>query len=251
MTERQNKVKPTRKLAPIQLSYVYLLIIINFPVCLGGYLLYRLGYPILLLGIMLCIWLSIGHAGSFDQTGLLLFRDEQGHLLGPEWVSVITRDITALGSNWILLFGMAVMSLVFTLRRHYLQAIELLVMALGGVFFSMGAKYLFERPRPDLVPHLIEVYTPSFPSGHATMSMVCFLGGALVISKMWSERSARRTLVAAAVLSSLMVGISRVMLGVHWPSDVLAGWLLGILWVLLVHQYCSHYRLNSTGLSSC
>ncbi|MCO4785963.1 MAG: phosphatase PAP2 family protein [Marinomonas atlantica] len=207
---------------------------------------YRLVYPVLLLGILLCIWLSFGQAGDFDRIGLLFFRDEQGRLLGPEWGSVIIRDITAFGSNWILLFGMAVMSLMFTLRRYYLQSIELLTMTLGGVFLSMGAKYLFQRPRPELVPHLIEVYTPSFPSGHATMSMVCFLGGALVIARMWPESIARRALITVAVLSSLVVGASRVMLGVHWPSDVLAGWLLGIFWVLVVHQYCSHYRLSST-----
>lgn len=213
-------------------------------------MLYRLSYPVLLIGILLCIWLSLGHAGAFDQAGLLFFRGEQGHLLGPEWLGVVTRDITALGSNWVLLFGVVALCIVLLLRKRISQSLELLAMALGGVLLSMGAKYLFDRPRPDLVPHLIDVYTPSFPSGHATMSMVCFLGLATVISRNWKEPSARLAFIMFAVLATLMVGVSRVALGVHWPSDVLAGWFLGILWVLLVHQYCSHLLRSSTGLSS-
>ncbi len=163
-------------------------------------------------------------------------------LRGPVWLAVVTRDITALGSNWVLLFAMAVLALVLIMRRRVRDGLEVLLLSLGGVGLSMGAKYIFARPRPELVPHLIEVYTPSFPSGHATMSMVCFLTAALVMSRPWQHIGARRTLIVFAVLSSLLVGVSRIMLGVHWPTDVMAGWLVGGLWVLSVNQCCTHRR---------
>lgn len=177
-----------------------------------------------------------------DRVGLLWFRDETLALAGPEWLAVIVRDVTALGSNWILLYAMGILTLTLMVRRRLIDAVEVMMLSLGGVLLSMGAKYVFQRPRPELVPHLIEVYTPSFPSGHATMSMVCFMGGALVIARHWLSLSARRALIASALLSSLLVGVSRVMLGVHWPTDILAGWLLGGLWVMLVDQYCTHRR---------
>lgn len=202
----------------------------------------RIAYSVVLLGLICVTWLALGTNTVFDRAGLLWFRDESLALDGPEWLAVVVRDVTALGSNWILLYAMGTLTLTLMIRRRLLDAMEILLLILGGVLLSMGAKYVFARPRPELVPHLIEVYTPSFPSGHATMPMVCFLGGALVISRYWVPVMARRVLILCALLSVLLVGISRIMLGVHWPTDIVAGWLLGGLWVMLVEQYCSHRR---------
>jgi undecaprenyl-diphosphatase len=91
-------------------------------------------------------------------------------------------------------------------------------------------KYWIARARPDLDPHLVVVKTSSFPSGHATSSMIFYLTLALTLS---FGRRWRREAIAGAVLLSLLVGTSRVMLGVHWPSDVIGGWAFGMLWVLL------------------
>ncbi len=202
----------------------------------------RITYLVLLITLTVTTWIALVGHSTIDRAGLLWFRDDSLALAGPEWLGVIVRDITALGSNWVLIYGTVVLTLVLVLRRRLWDAFEVVFMTLGGVLLSMGAKYIFGRPRPDLVPHLIEVYTPSFPSGHATMSMVCFFGGALVISRLWTPISARRALLVCALLSALLVGISRVMLGVHWPTDIIAGWLLGVLWVLWVHQFCTHRR---------
>ena len=92
-------------------------------------------------------------------------------------------------------------------------------------------KYWIARARPDLEPHLVVVKTSSFPSGHATSSMIFYLTLALVLDRRHALASRRG--VAAAILLSLLIGISRVMLGVHWPSDVIGGWAFGLLWVLL------------------
>lgn len=201
----------------------------------------RIAYLMLVLGLIVMMFLAHGQAGEMDREGLLWFRDSSLGLKGPEWLTVIVRDVTALGSNWLLLYAMSTLTIVFLARRRLSEAVQVLLLSCGGVLLSMGAKYVFDRPRPDLVPHLIEVYTPSFPSGHATMSMVCLLGGALLVSPQWQVK-ARRVLVLSGLLMAILVGVSRVMLGVHWPSDVMAGWLLGILWVMMVDQYCSHRR---------
>jgi undecaprenyl-diphosphatase len=100
---------------------------------------------------------------------------------------------------------------------------------LAGRGLSELEKYGIERPRPQIVPHLVSEYTPSFPSGHATSSMIVYLTLALVLAEgtRW-----RHLAVAAAVALSILIGLSRPVLGVHWPSDVIAGWSFGAMWVL-------------------
>ncbi len=181
--------------------------------------------------------IALGPLTSFDRMGLLWLRDSQTtQLIGPRWFAITARDVTALGSNWILVFGVLAVCTALIAAKKLRQSSALAIMALGGIVFSMGAKYLFVRPRPDLVEPLIHTYTPSFPSGHAMMSMVCFVGAALVCSSGTSNKSLRFVLVGFALLSSVLVGLSRIVLGVHWPTDVVAGWLLGWLWVSLVMQ---------------
>ncbi|MAF16721.1 MAG: phosphoesterase [Marinomonas sp.] len=192
--------------------------------------------------VLASTWFSLGQPNGFDQTVLLLFRDDSLNLIGPHWLSVIVRDITALGSNWVLLYIMISLSAILWCSQRRLDATKILMMTVGGVAISLGLKYVFERARPDLVPHLIEVYSPSFPSGHASMSMVCFLGMAVVLSRNWAHAQARHLFIIMAIFSAVLVGVSRIMLGVHWPTDVIAGWGIGILWVLFVNQFGSRFE---------
>jgi undecaprenyl-diphosphatase len=108
--------------------------------------------------------------------------------------------------------------------------LTLLLIAMLGRGLSEVQKFWIARARPDLEPHLVVVKTRSFPSGHATSSMIFYLALALALT---ADTRWRRPAAAAAVLLSLMIGTSRVMLGVHWPSDVIGGWSFGMLWVLL------------------
>lgn len=181
--------------------------------------------------------ISLGPLTGFDRVGLLWLRDPQTtELIGPRWFAITARDVTALGSNWILIFFILGVCVALMAANKIRQAVALTVIGLGGIALSMGAKYLFVRPRPDLVEPLIHTYTPSFPSGHAMMSMVCFVGAALVCSTTTENKTLRTVLVSFALLGSLLVGASRIVLGVHWPSDVIVGWLFGWLWISLVMQ---------------
>jgi len=113
-------------------------------------------------------------------------------------------------------------------------------------------KYWVARERPDLDPHLVVVKTSSFPSGHATSSMIFYLTLALALTA-----GSRRQWIAAAaaILLSFLIGTSRVMLGVHWPSDVIGGWSFGMLWVLLTLRFSQrlfrdHSASATTAVSS-
>jgi undecaprenyl-diphosphatase len=106
----------------------------------------------------------------------------------------------------------------------------LLLIAMLGRALSEAQKYWVARARPDLELHLVVVKTQSFPSGHAASSMIFYLALAIALA---SGTRWQRVAPAAAVMLSLLIGTSRVMLGVHWPSDVVGGWTFGMLWVLL------------------
>jgi undecaprenyl-diphosphatase len=112
-------------------------------------------------------------------------------------------------------------------------AFFLLVAVGGGMLLSAGLKMGFERARPDLVPHHTRVYTASFPSGHAMLSAVVYLTLAALLARVQSERRVKTMIIVLAVLLTLLVGMSRVYLGVHWPTDVLAGWCGGAAWASL------------------
>jgi undecaprenyl-diphosphatase len=140
------------------------------------------------------------------------------------------RAVTALGEPTVLIGACAACSLWLRHRGRARLGVALLAIALIGRGLSEAQKYWIARVRPDIEPHLVVVKTSSFPSGHAASSMIFYLmlAVALTAGTRWS-----RPAVTAAVLLSLLIGTSRVMLGVHWPSDVVGGWAFGMLWVLL------------------
>jgi membrane-associated phospholipid phosphatase len=142
----------------------------------------------------------------------------------------VARGFTFLGEPTVLLAaGFACALWLWWTARHRLAIVLVLVVLLGRGL-SEAQKFWIARVRPDAEPHLVVVQTSSFPSGHAASSMIFYgtLALALTVGTPW-----HRVAVAGAVLLSLLIGISRVMLGVHWPSDVIGGWAFGMLWVLL------------------
>ena len=142
----------------------------------------------------------------------------------------VARFFTALGEPTILIgAGVVVAGWLFYRGHRHLPWVLIAIVAIGRGL-SEAQKYWVARVRPDLEPHLVVVKTSSFPSGHATSSMIFFLTLALVLG---AETRWQRWAVAGAILLSLAIGTSRVMLGVHWPSDVIGGWAFGLLWVLL------------------
>jgi undecaprenyl-diphosphatase len=101
------------------------------------------------------------------------------------------------------------------------------------MLLSTGLKMGFERPRPDLVPHATRVYTASFPSGHAMLSAITYLTLGALLARVEKSRRVSAFIMGLAIITTLLVGISRVYLGVHWPSDVVAGWSVGAAWASL------------------
>lgn len=176
-----------------------------------------------------------GSTGDLDRALLLALRapGNAADPVGPAWVEEAMRDISAMGSTSILtLITLAVVGyLAFTRRGH--AAMMVLGSVASGTLVSQLLKVGFARPRPDLVPHATEVFTASFPSGHAMMSAVVYLTLGTLLARTESRRRVKSYVMAVAAVLTLLVGLSRIYLGVHWPSDVVAGWALGAGWAAL------------------
>jgi undecaprenyl-diphosphatase len=171
---------------------------------------------------------------AFDDAILMFFRDPTNidQVIGPLWLHEMVRDITALGS--FALLGLIVAGVCFYLLMLRLRAEALLVLisVLGGTLISTVLKMTYDRPRPDLEA-MSHQFTSSFPSGHAMLSAVTFLTLGALLSKLAPTRALRIYSFSAAIFLTLLVGTSRVFMGVHYPSDVLAGWCVGAAWALL------------------
>lgn len=167
--------------------------------------------------------------------------DDPATPVGPPWVATAARDISALGDAAILLLVTAGAAGFLYCSGSHRGMWLLLVSTIGGAGLVILLKDLFARPRPMLVPHLDIVSSPSFPSGHSVLATVVYLTlGALTASALSPLKNRIYVLVAAACVA-LLVGISRVFLGVHYPTDVLAGWMIGSAWAIfcwwLVHRW--------------
>lgn len=176
-----------------------------------------------------------GAARRFDEWLLLALRSagDLSDPIGPKWFEEMMRDITALGGTAVLTLGVLAVTGFLALTRKTHAAVTVLVAVVSGMVLSQAIKWAYARPRPELVPHGMETYSASFPSGHSMMAAVVYLTlGALLARHQAKRRMKVYVLVVAAVLTAL-VGISRIYLGVHWPTDVLAGWCLGAAWAIL------------------
>lgn len=176
-----------------------------------------------------------GETHDLDRALLLSLRSpaDLSDPLGPGWFEEMVRDFTSFGSTGPLVF-IALAAFGYLLLLHkYRTALFLFVAVGGGQLISSLLKVGFDRARPDLVPHGMSVYTGSFPSGHAMMAAVTYLTLAALLSRTATHRRQQVFLILAAILLTILVGASRVYLGVHWPSDVLGGWIAGSAWSAL------------------
>lgn len=176
-----------------------------------------------------------GETGEFDRAVLLSMRNPADITdpLGPGWAEEIGRDLTALGGNAVLtLLTLAVVGFLILDGKKRI-AVVLVVATLGALSVSTALKHSFDRDRPDLVPHGSRVYTASFPSGHSMLAASTYLTLAALLVRVQRRKLIKAYILLVAIVLTILVGISRVYLGVHWPTDVIAGWTAGAGWALL------------------
>ena len=175
-----------------------------------------------------------GEAAPLDRRLLLMLRSpaDPAEMLGPPWLELLARDITALGGVGVLGLIVAAAAGFLALAGRHGTALFVVAATAGGTLVSSLLKLAFGRPRPDLVPHATEVATASFPSGHAMVSAVVYLTLAALLARLVEANRLKVYMLGVAVLLTVLIGVSRVYLGVHWPSDVLAGWAAGSAWAL-------------------
>lgn len=184
--------------------------------------------------VKIAVEMREGKTSAFDNTILNAFRNPAGPstTIGPSWLYEAARDVTSIGSYSVLTIVMVLVVLYLLLARKRFEAIYLTAAVISGVVVSNALKIGFNRPRPFL-DNTPEVFTASFPSGHATMSAVVFLTLGAILAAHEPRRSLRMLFIGAAIVLTLVVGLSRVYLGVHYPTDVIAGWCLGTAWAIL------------------
>lgn len=159
--------------------------------------------------------------------------DDPSRPIGPRWLPDAAFDVTALGGAWVQ--GLVVFAIVgfLTLQGMRRTAVFVFAASTGGWLLNTALKEIFQRPRPDIVPHLREVLTLSFPSGHAMTSAAVYLTLGALLMRISERRVTKIYCMVMAGLVTGLVGVSRVYLGVHYPTDVLAGWLMGLSWAIL------------------
>jgi undecaprenyl-diphosphatase len=176
-----------------------------------------------------------GDTRHFDERVIRALRSPQDAAMpiGPPWLRSGALDITALGSPTVLGLVMLTVTGYLLLHGLYRTGAFVFLASCGGWILNWALKLAFNRPRPELVPHLRDVMSSSFPSGHALTSAAVYLTLGTLLMRLAQGRLAKFYCIAVAMLATLLVGASRVYLGVHYPTDVLAGWLIGLSWALV------------------
>jgi len=198
---------------------------------------------ILLLILALAGWVFIeladsvvdGETHRFDPWLLRILRksNDASTPIGPSWLHAMARDVTALGGYFcLILFTLMTVGYLWLDRKHHLS-LFLLGSAVSGYIASTILKFFFQRPRPDVVPHLDYVISSSFPSGHSMNSAIIYLTLGTIIATSVARKRLKAYVMSVALFMTILIGISRVYLGVHYPTDVLAGWMAGLVWAIL------------------
>lgn len=171
---------------------------------------------------------------AFDQAVLHWLQPVPGDPRGPWWLNEAAADLTSLGGISVLTL-FAVVALGFLLiQRKRLSALLLVVGLAGGVALSEGLKALFERARPPVEYQAVETLNASFPSGHALLSTVFYLTLGVMLTRAFPKRRLKAFVLGTGVFIALLIGLTRVYLGAHWASDVVAGWCAGAAWAMVL-----------------
>jgi undecaprenyl-diphosphatase len=181
---------------------------------------------------------------AFDQWMLLALRNPQNpvELLGPHWIEEVARDASALGGIAWITFSTIVIAIYLWIDGKLQMALFLLTSTTSGALVSVLLKSLFARPRPEVVPYMSQVYSSSFPSAHSMIAAVVYLTVGSLLASVISKLSLKIYVLTVAVMLTTAVGLARIYLGVHYPTDVLAGWLAGLVWALLCWLVARYFQ---------
>lgn len=190
-----------------------------------------------------------GDTHKIDTDILMLMRDgnDSTNPWGPYWVQEAMRDISGLGGITVLTLVTIAAALYLFMMKKQVEGIYLLLSVNVGMILSNALKFGYARPRPDLVPHGSYTFTNSFPSGHSMMSAVVFLSVGALLSRAHTSYRIKSYFMGIAIFLTILIGISRIYLGVHWPSDVLAGWTAGAICAMcfwLIEWFWQERRLK-------
>ena len=179
--------------------------------------------------------IQAGSIQKYDELILYSFRDPQDVTIpiGPVWLKEVMRDVTSLGGGTVLTILIVNISLFLLLKKKYFAFFFVIVASLGGFFVDISLKSLFARERPDIMLHLTLVTSKSFPSGHSMMSAAIYPTLAAIIARIQGNFKIRIFVISASVVLMILIGFSRVYLGVHYPSDVIGGWTAGLTWATI------------------
>lgn len=184
-----------------------------------------------------------GDTTVFDLAILSTLRSaaDPANPIGPPWLHEAARDVTSIGSvvflGFVLLAGVGYLLLIHKRALAILMAVSVV----GGELLSTILKKSFDRPRPD-IPHVTQVFTASFPSGHAMLSAITFLTVGALLARANADPRVKVYFMGLAVFLTVAVGVSRVYLAVHYPTDVLAGWCIGSGWAILCWTAASWFQ---------
>jgi len=188
--------------------------------------------------ILLFVFISLagevteGDTQAFDTRILQALRspDDPSKPIGPAWMEESLLDLTAIGGPAVL--GLIVLAVIgfLLLQTRVRTALFVAITWLSGELLNTAMKHAFNRPRPTIVPHLREAFSTSFPSGHAMESAIVYLTLGTILMRVAESRVTKVYCLGIAILLTVLVGASRVYLGVHYPTDVLGGWIIGFVW---------------------
>lgn len=178
-----------------------------------------------------------GDTHAFDEAVLMMMRDGNNpqNPWGPPWVAEMVRDISGLGGIAILTCVTICAGLYLVMLRKSGQALFLVLTVILGTLLSNLLKHGFGRPRPDLVPHGSYIFTNSFPSGHSMMAAIVYLSIGILLARAHASYALKSYFIFTSIFVTLLIGVSRVYLGVHWPTDVMAGWLAGGVFAVMAY----------------
>lgn len=205
------------------------------------------GCMLLLVFLKLASEVMGGNTLAFDTRILRAFRKagDPAKPIGPPWIESTLVDLTALGGPTVLGLVVAAVIGFLLLQARYRSALAILLTAASGEILNSAMKALFLRPRPEVVPHLRLAYETSFPSGHAMDSAIIYLTLGTMLMRIAQGRMTKIYCLTLATLLTLLIGVSRVYLGVHYPTDVLAGWTVGLAWASVCWLVEQHFDVQA------